>query len=246
VARLGGSALRRLTVADGDVALITASGTRLARVVGVTVGIDARPRHDDRDLVVSAAGRVGAAGQVSIRGIVRPADGSFDGAVHLSDLALAGLGEPLVSSARGSEGALSFNGHVNVIDIGGVTSARVSGQASLAAARMTWTAPVRRDFRADALTVSLRRYEWPRGIAVIDALTLTRPAWSAFGVASSGVTIDDAGVVVMQSVAEPTPLDGLLAAVEMASRAYQRDAAAPGMTAAGGTSDFPGALPRLP
>jgi hypothetical protein len=244
VTRLVGNALRRLTVVDGDVTLVTPSGARLARVVGVTVGLDARPRRDSRDLVVSAAGRVGAGGRVSLHGVVRPREGSFDGEVHLADLALGGLGAPLVSPERASEGALSFNGHVNVVDADGVTS------ASVAAARMTWRAPVRRDFRAEALTVALRRYDWPRGIAVIDSLTLTRPAWSALDGSRDGVTLADvgAGVVVTQSVAEPTPLDGLLAAVETASRAYQSDdgGAADRAGLAQGSRDFPSVLPRLP
>jgi hypothetical protein len=202
-------------VVDGEVTVVTAGGRRVARVADMTAGVDARRR---RDLVVSAAARVGERGRISLRGILRPGEGSFDGDVHLADLALSTLGAPLVSSARGSRGALSFSGHVNVADVGGAPSALVSGQASLAAARMTWTAAGRRDFSADAVTVTVRRYEWPRGIAVIDSLTLTRPEWSAGATAADAVSVNDDGVVVTQSVAPPTALDGLLAAVETASR----------------------------
>jgi hypothetical protein len=215
IARLRDGRLRRVTVVDGEVTVVTAAGQRVARVADMTAGVDARRR---RDVVVSAAARVGERGRVSLRGVLHPGEGSFEGDVHLADLALSTLGAPLVSSTRGSRGALSFSGHVNVADVGGAPSALVWGQASLAAARMTWRAAGRRDFSADALTVMVRRYEWPRGIAVIDSLTLTRPEWSAGATAADAVSVNDDGVVVTQSVAPPTPLDGLLAAVETASR----------------------------
>jgi hypothetical protein len=167
---------------------------------------------------------------VSARGVVRPDAPTFDGDLHLSGVPLSALPPSLLSAAQALHGSLNFDGRLVLTGAGGALGALVSGRTTLAAPRLMWLAPVRRDFSADRVAVSLRRYEWPGGIAVIDSLSLTHPAWSTAMVPPLGVTVDSTGLVVSAGATDTTLIDGLLAVVEMASRAVSpRDADMPSL-----------------
>jgi Domain of Unknown Function (DUF748) len=169
-----GLVVRRVQVTDGRLTLARADGgITLSRV---DVAMQGAETSADAGFKVTAQAVVGRQGRVALTGVLARDLVGIDALVRVAQVDLAGW-RPFTTMGP-EAGLLGFDGRVRLDGPADDTAARISGRATVDGLRLST------GFRAESVDVRVRRLNWPRGAAVLDALVITRPT---FVYAPSGV-----------------------------------------------------------
>jgi hypothetical protein len=164
----GGVVLRRLSIADGTLALEGAGGVRMSRV---QLAAHLQERRAESAWVVSGRAAVGDDADVSVDGLVARDVRALDAVTRLTRVPLASW-HALAGTAPGWDARVSFDGRLRVVARDGGTVASATGQAELSDVSSTAGG-----FRAERIALGIRQLRWPAAQAIFDRVVLTRPAF---------------------------------------------------------------------
>jgi hypothetical protein len=169
--------VRRLRVTDSTVTLVDDSGRFVVR--GLDLALSTSERPEDGAIGVTARGTIGRQGVVSLSGVLGRDLRALDAVLTAQRLDVASWVAVLGATSGEYDGVLGFDGRVRFEDAFAGPRARVWGQATLTNLKITTQPGLTPSFRADSVTATVRRFDWPEGRRVVDSVTFTRPSFTS-------------------------------------------------------------------
>jgi hypothetical protein len=170
--------VRRISIADGTLALDGPAGVRLSRLQ-----LAARlPERRAEGWVVRARAVLGGDAEVSVDGLVSRDLRRLDAVTRLVNVPIAPW-RALAGATPGWDGRVSFDGRLRLAASEGDIVATATGQAEIRDVRGSAAG----GFHAERVALGIRQLRWPSREAVFDRVVVTRPA---FGLAALGPWTD--------------------------------------------------------
>jgi hypothetical protein len=230
--------LRRLSVADGALAVVDRRGRPAVSLARVAVTAIARERPPSSPVRLTASATVDGGGRIALAGQAARDLSAGEADVTVEGVALAPWRPLLGALGDVTGGRLSFTGRLTAAR--GDTP-RATARGRLLVEDLALAPDGVPALSLDALAADVRHAAWPGGAAALDSLALVGPAWTADGLAGArgwrlpgvrgALTVTDG--VLRSSVPGAAPV---LRDVELALEPAT-DAAGPRLTISAVTAD---------